>query len=100
MELQDRYRWRATLPDGSIRETGADLTGAAMVSLIPASPLFPQHDVLGLPVLHRFGRGFVRGMGGGMREYVHCIVGESFRLYVRSSDGAVLLAPPDYELYL
>lgn len=33
-------------------------------------------------------------------EYVHCLVTETFRMYVRSTDGTVLITPPDYELYL
>jgi hypothetical protein len=31
---------------------------------------------------------------------VHCIVTQDFRVYVRSTNGTVLITPPDYELYL
>lgn len=33
-------------------------------------------------------------------EYVHCIVCDNFRIWIRSSDGAVLITPQDYELWL
>lgn len=33
-------------------------------------------------------------------EYVHCIVCEGYRVYVRSSDGSAIITPEDYELYL
>lgn len=71
-----------------------------MVSLIPNNPLFPQHDIAGLSFISRFCRGFIKGLGGGLKEYIHCIVCVQCRVYVRSSNGAVLITPPDYELYL
>jgi hypothetical protein len=100
MKLQDRYSWQATLADGTIMDSGEDLKEAQMVSLIPNQPLFPRHDLAGVHFVRRFCRGFLRGMGGGLKEYVHCIVCNQFRFYVRSSNGAVLITPPDYELYL
>lgn len=100
MDLQNRYRWEATKGNGVVIASGADLTGAKLVSLIPETPLFPRHDFSGLTFLRRFGRGFLHGMGGGMKEYVHCIVCAECRVYVRSSTGAVLVTPPDYEVYL
>lgn len=33
-------------------------------------------------------------------EYFHCVVLDTCRIYVRSSDGGVLVTPADYELYL
>jgi hypothetical protein len=53
-----------------------------------------------VPMTRRFGRGFVRALGGGYREYLHCVVTPGFRLYVRSSDGSAIVTPPDFELYL
>lgn len=38
-----------------------------------------------------------REIGG---EYLHCVVCKTHRLYVRSSDGAALVTPFDFELYL
>lgn len=98
--LQNQYRWQATQPDGTVINEGGDLSGAVLVSLIPENRLFPQHDLMGLKFVRRFGRGFVNALGGGIREYVHCIVCECCRVYVRSTDGTVLVTPPDYELYL
>lgn len=100
MKLQDRYQWQATKPDGAVIESGGDLSGAALVTITPDTPLFPTHRFAGLPFLRRFCRGFLRGMGGGMREYVHCIVCQTCRIYVFSTTGAVLVTPPDYEFYL
>lgn len=33
-------------------------------------------------------------------EYLHCLVCEGFRVYVKSTDGSVIITPEDYELYL
>ena len=33
-------------------------------------------------------------------EYLHCIVCERFRIYVKSSNGTVLITPENYEVYL
>lgn len=98
--MQERYRWVALRDDQSVIDSGADLTGAKAVSLIPDQPLFPRHSFAGLTFLRRFCRGFLRGLGGGLREYVHCIVCAECRIYVRSSTGSVLITPADYELYL
>lgn len=102
MLLPDRYRWQATRADGTVFSSGGDLTQAALVSLIPCEGLLlPRHDLTGLTFLSRFGRGFVRALGDGQTfEYLHCIVTPHFRFYVRSTTGAVLVTPPDYELYL
>lgn len=98
--LQDRYQWQATRPDESLLTTGGDLFGTVMVSLIPESPLFPRHDFTGLTFVRRFARGFLQAMGGGLQEYMHCIVCQECRIYCRSTTGAILITPPDYELYL
>ncbi len=99
--MQDRYRWQATKSDESILEVGDDLLGVVMVSLIPESPLFPRHDFTGLAFIRRFCRGFMNAINGGeLREYVHCIVCEQCRIYIRSSNGSVLVTPPHYELYV
>ena len=73
-----------------------------MVSLIPVDGLLlPRHDLTGLAFKRRFGRGFIHALAGGETfEYLHCIVTRHCRFYVRSSNGSVLVTPPDYELYL
>lgn len=39
----------------------------------------------------------VKHKAGGMKEYLHCIVAEACRFWVRSTDGAMLVTPPDYD---
>ena len=100
MLLQDRYCWKATRPDESLLTEGDDLSGTVMVSLIPESPLFPRHDFTGLTFIRRFARGFLQAMGGGLQEYLHCIVCQECRIYCRSTTGAILITPAEYEWYL
>ena len=100
-QLPDWYNWQATRPDGSLLTEGGDLSGCVMVSLIPHERvLLPRHDFTGLRFIRRFGRGFLRGMGGGMKEYLHCVVTDSCRIYLKSSNGSIVITPTDYELYL
>ena len=101
ISLSEFYTWQATMPDGSLRTEGGDLSGAVMVSLIPHEKvIWPRHDFTGLDFERRFGRGLLRGMGGGMKEYLHCVVTRQCRIYLKSSNGAIVITPPDYELYL
>ena len=101
MHLADHYRVEAFNADGSAYDiVGGNLKGAAMVSFIPAVPGLPRHDVVGLPFVRRFGRGFIRAMGGGLKEYTHCVVCDNSRIYVKVTDGTVLISPADYELYI
>lgn len=100
MQLQDRYTWEAEMPSGQIFTEGGELDAAVRVSLLPAKGTgLPRHDLV-VPCSRRFCRAFAKGLGGGLREYLHCIVADSFRIYVRSTDGRILITPPDYELYL
>ena len=100
--MQHRYSWHAELSDGRVIAEGGDLSGAVRFSLIPAATgsCIPRHDLVGVRMRRRFCRGFLRAFGGGLREYVHCVVTDHFRIYVRSTDGAALITPADYELYL
>lgn len=98
--IQNAYTWEAEREDGTIMTEGGDLSGCVRFSLIPSIPGLPQHDITGVEMVRRFGRGFIRGMGGGTREYLHCAVCKGFRFYVRSTDGTVLITPEDYEVYL
>lgn len=100
MDLPNAYRWEAEKESGEIIREGGDLSGCIRFSLIPANGNLPGHDITGVPMIRRFGRGFIRGMGGGTREYLHCVVCRGFRFYVRSTDGTALITPEDYELYL
>jgi hypothetical protein len=97
--LVESYKWIAE-KDGKEITHGADLTGCQKFSLIPQYFTLPQHDIVGVEMIRRFGRGFIRGMGGGIREYVHCVVCKGFRIYIRSTDGTVLITSEDFELYV
>jgi hypothetical protein len=99
--LQERYRWEAQTAAGEIITTGGDLSECVRVSLVPAvGLLLPRHDIIGVPLQRRFGRGFIKLDGRGLSEYLHCVVCRGFRIYVRSSDGSLLVTPEACELYL
>jgi hypothetical protein len=98
--LPNAYAWEAEMADGAYVTVGESLAGCVRFSLLPQRPGLPRHDLVQVPMTRRFGRGFVRALGGGYREYLHCVVTPGFRLYVRSSDGSAIVTPPDFELYL
>lgn len=98
--LQDAYRWEAEKPNGELVTVGGDLSECHRWSLLPQREGLPRHDLVQVPMTRRFGRPFIRALGGGYREYLHCVVTPGFRLYVRSSDGSAIVTPPDFELYL
>jgi hypothetical protein len=98
--LQSQYTWEAVQKNGIVVSEGESLENAVKVSLIPGGGALPRHELVGQKFVRRFGRGFVQGMGGGLREYVQCVVCEDFRVYVLSSTGAIVVTPADYELYL
>lgn len=99
-DLQNNYTWEAEKTDGLIITEGGDLSGCVRFSLIPSkNPFLPPHNIVGVPMERRFCRGFVKGFGGGMKEYLHCVVCKDFRVYVRSN-GTVHITPYDYEMYV
>lgn len=98
--VQNNYIWEAEKLDGAIITRGESLAGCVRFSLIPQAAGLPRHDVIGIPLHRRFGRGFVRVLGGKTPEYLHCVVCDGFRLYVTSSDGSILITPYDHEVYL
>jgi len=177
MKLAEAYSWEAEKADGTIIKDGADLTDCVRFSLRPNEKHLSGHDIIGVPIIRRFNRGFnkirfndmadlpckldwlngspvvktpqdlteVIRFGDLIRqkgpeemcqwhtvlvvtateiltdkpfdgktalcvswrrtpqtsfEYVYCVVCKGFRVYVRASDGAVLVTPEDYELYL
>ncbi len=91
--MQDRYQWRAYDNDEPVEQlTTCD-------RFVLSSSELPCHEIRHVPMIRRFGRGFIRG-GGGIREYLQCVVLRGARVYVRSSDGGVIITPEKYELYL
>jgi hypothetical protein len=64
--LQELYRWEAKLRDGSVIDSGGDLSDAVRVSLIPAEGTgLPRHDLIGMRFGRRFTRYFKRMCVGG-----------------------------------
>jgi hypothetical protein len=100
MQLQERYAWEAIDADGNIFRKGEDLSKAVKFSLIPNGSLLSRHDLIGIKMKRRFCRGFIRGTGGGMKDYFHCVVCDGFRFYVSSINGSVLITPEGFELYI
>lgn len=98
--IENNYTWEAEKADGTIVASGADLAGCVRFSLIPQTPGLPRHDIVGIPMERRFGRNFIRVMGDNPPEYLHCVVCPEFRLYIKSSDGGVIVTPKDHEVYL
>ena len=101
MKIADNYIWEAE-KDGEIITSGGDLTGCTKFSLIPIQLRLPEHSISGVVMKRRFGRGMtkVASKGTGAQEYLHCVVCEGFRIYVKSTTGEVFITPEDYELYL
>jgi hypothetical protein len=97
--VNENYKWEAERADGTIIASGESLMGCVRFSLIPQLPILPPHSIVGVEMERRFCRGFVRALGGGLKEYVHCVVCKGFRVYVRSN-GTVHVTPYDYELYV
>ena len=61
MKISKRYTWSAQTADGEIITSGGDLTGCVKFSLVPAPGVtLPCHDVCGVRLVRRFGRGFKR----------------------------------------
>jgi len=112
VKLQDVYTFEALKKDGTTITVGGDLTDCVRFSLVPHLPGLPPHYIAGVPMTNRFCRGFVstsvgtaapgvEGIDpGGYREYLHCVVTPTFRLYVKSTNGMAVITPPDLDLYL
>lgn len=100
MKFNEFYNWEAELEDGTVISQGSSLEKAVRFSLIPTIESLPRHDIVGIKMNCRFGRGFISAFGGSFKEYLNCVVCDTFRFYVKSSDGTVLITPVDFELYL
>jgi len=103
MDVRNVYRWEIETEDGTIYEVGNDYDPNRVVrlSFIPIHNIFPRHDIIfqDFKLVKRFCRAFM-GMSHGMQEYLHCVETDKFRLYLKSSNGQVIITPREYELYL
>lgn len=98
--MQDNYHWCMVQKNGARVTSGEDISSAAAIELNATVPGLPNHVFSGLSFDRRFCRGFVIGMGGGMKEYLHCLVCKECRIYIFSSTGMVMISSPDFELYI
>ena len=102
IEITERYNWEIELKDGTIVTDHNDFNfnDVIRVSFIPTIGFLPRHDVVvdGFKVRKRFARGFIAVGKQGYKEYLHVLVTNSFRLYLKSSTGQVIITPRDYEM--
>ena len=67
--IQDFYTWEAEKPNGMIIKKGGDLSDCIRFSLIPAEGIgLPQHDLIGVSMIRRFGRSFQKVRFGGFND--------------------------------
>jgi hypothetical protein len=116
--LQDRYGWEVEHEGGTVlrqyNEDGSEnpstkiLPGEVVrASIMPRVIGLPRHDVLisrfrGERFVRRFGRGFLKVRGDGVRhtEYLQCIETTRYKIWVSSVTGQVLVTHRDEEVYL
>lgn len=61
MLIQERYKWEAETADGRIVTEGENLAGCVRFSLRSVNGCnLPAHDIVGVEMIRRFGRGFKR----------------------------------------
>ncbi len=103
MSLQDVYTYEIELADGTIITDSSDFDkdSVVRVSYIPSISLFPRHDLIfsDFKFVKRFARNFIK-LSKGQKEYIHCIVTDKFRFYLKCSSGQCLITDKDYDLYL
>ena len=101
--MKDFYSFEIELKDGTTITSGNNYLPESVVrvSLIPQIAILPRHDIIftDFKFVKRFGRGFLK-QGSGMKEYIQCIVTDFFRVYLKCSNGTVLITNKNYELYL
>ena len=102
MQPQETYEFEFELSDGTIlSNSNPDNASVVRISFIPSIVIFPRHDIIfsGFKYIKRFGRGMMK-LSNGQKEYLHCVVTDSFRFYLRCSNGQSIITHKDYELYL
>lgn len=100
--MQYNYKWEVELEDKTVLSKGAKFDKKVVrFSLMPHNIILPRHDIIfsDYKFIRRFCRGFTK-YGTGMKQYLHCIVTDKFRMYVFYSNGQCLIVDKDYELYL
>ena len=102
-DVKNTYNWEIELRDGTVITDHNDFKREDVVraSFIPTIGLLPRHDIIfeGFKFRKRFCRAFM-GWNSAVREYLHIIITNSFRLHIKSSNGQCIITPRDYEMRL
>ena len=101
--ISEYYKWEIETDTKTIYNSGVVFDGEVIqIRFIPQIINLPKHTISfgkEYKFLRRFGRGFM-SIGADLKEYLHCIVTDKFRIYIKSSTGEVLITDKDFELYL
>ena len=99
--IKERYKWEIELIDKSIitNHNKFNFNDVVRCSYIPIFALFSRHDIIftDFKFKKRFARGFM-GWNSIIREYLHCVITDKFRFYLKSSNGSVIITEKDYEM--
>ena len=100
--IKDMYNFEIELSDGTIITEGDDFDKSEVIriSYIPTIDLVPKHDIIfdGFKLVKRFSRTLFKAKTG-IKEKLHVVVTDKFRIYIFSKSGKVLVTSKDYELY-
>lgn len=100
-KIKEVYNWEIELIDKTIITEGNkfDFDKVVRCSYIPTIKLFPRHDIIftDFKFKKRFARAFM-GWNSIVREYLHCVITDKFRVYIKSTNGSCIIVPKDYEM--
>jgi hypothetical protein len=103
MDISNYYKWEVETNTGNIYTSGNIFDGIVVrISFLPSILVLPRHDIIfsnDFKYVKRFCRGLLK-QSVGMKEYLHCVVTNKFRFYLKSSNGTTLITDKDYDLYL
>lgn len=103
MSLRDSYKYEIEIEDGTIiiDHNNFDKNKVIRVSYLPSIVLLPRHDIIfkGFKFKKRFSR-VTMGWNSIVKECLHCVVTDRFRVYLRSTNGQIMIVHKDYELKL
>jgi hypothetical protein len=103
LDIKKVYNWEIELKDGTIITDGNKFRFDDVIrcSYIPAIRLFSRHDIVfqDFKFKKRFARAFM-GWNSLIREYMHCVITDKFRVYIKSTNGSCIITPKDYDLYI
>ena len=105
MNINKHYEWEIGLTDGQViknKRLGFDPKSVNRVTLIPRKANLPFHEFKFKDnFIKMFGRGFLKQkLGFQLSEYLHCVVTDSYKIWVHSTTGGTLITDTDEEVYL